>query len=225
MWVISFRIPEGGGAASSESVEHVPSASCGAASSECVEHAPSASGGGGDASDRMDVGYVSDRMDVEVQFDSLDAAWARFFVAIASPKSLTNLVSSSFQKAFGYPESLTFWGIRWWVLYVLILNTDIPSQCRGTQPLVPLPGPQTYVCVITSRWTVNHLESQEEDAAKCILFFKSMSCLGQIRSQRRDETWSDSLWQTFFFHLHGRPLRSQWLKRSRSRLVVVGNFN
>ena len=32
------------------------------------------------------------------------------------------------------------------------------------------------------------LESQEEDAPKCILFFKPMSCLGQIRSHRRDET-------------------------------------
>jgi hypothetical protein len=42
------------------------------------------------------------------------------------------------------------------------------------------------------------LESQEEDAPKCILFFKPMSWLGQIRSHRRDETWSASLWQTFF---------------------------
>jgi hypothetical protein len=42
------------------------------------------------------------------------------------------------------------------------------------------------------------LESQEEDTPKCILFFKPMSWLGQIRSHRRDESWSDSLWQTFF---------------------------
>jgi hypothetical protein len=42
------------------------------------------------------------------------------------------------------------------------------------------------------------LESQEEDAPKCILFFKSMSWMGQIRSHRRDESWSASLWQTFF---------------------------
>ena len=42
------------------------------------------------------------------------------------------------------------------------------------------------------------LESQEEDAPKRILFFKPMSWLGQIRSHRRDETWSASLWQTFF---------------------------
>jgi hypothetical protein len=33
---------------------------------------------------------------------------------------------------------------------------------------------------------------------KRILFFKPMSWLGQIRSHRRDETWSASLWQTFF---------------------------
>jgi hypothetical protein len=42
------------------------------------------------------------------------------------------------------------------------------------------------------------LESQEEDAPKRILFFKPMSWLGQIRSHRRDESWSASLWQTFF---------------------------
>jgi hypothetical protein len=42
------------------------------------------------------------------------------------------------------------------------------------------------------------LESQEEDAPKRILFFKPMSWLGQIRTHRRDESWSASLWQTFF---------------------------
>jgi len=42
------------------------------------------------------------------------------------------------------------------------------------------------------------LESQEEDAPKRILFFKPMSWLGQIRPHRRDESWSASLWQTFF---------------------------
>jgi hypothetical protein len=42
------------------------------------------------------------------------------------------------------------------------------------------------------------LESQEEDAPKRILFFKPMSWLRQIRTHRRDESWSASLWQTFF---------------------------
>ena len=42
------------------------------------------------------------------------------------------------------------------------------------------------------------LESLEEDAPKCLLFFKPMSWLGQIRPHRRDESWSASLWQTFF---------------------------
>ena len=37
------------------------------------------------------------------------------------------------------------------------------------------------------------LESQEEDTPKCILFFKPMSWLGQIRTRRRDESWSASL--------------------------------
>jgi len=38
------------------------------------------------------------------------------------------------------------------------------------------------------------LESQEEDVPKRVLFFKPMSWLGQIRSHRRDEVWSASLW-------------------------------
>jgi hypothetical protein len=42
------------------------------------------------------------------------------------------------------------------------------------------------------------LESQEEDAPKRVLFYKPMSWLGQIRPHRRDESWSPSLWHTFF---------------------------
>jgi hypothetical protein len=38
------------------------------------------------------------------------------------------------------------------------------------------------------------LESQEEDTPKRLLFFKPMSWLGQIRTHRRDESWSASLW-------------------------------
>ncbi len=69
------------------------------------------------------------------------------------------------------------------------------------------------------------LEYQEEDDPKSILFFKTMSWLGQIRSHRRDETWSVT---TVFGRLSFPPpweLRSQWLWRSRSRLVVAGNFS
>jgi hypothetical protein len=45
------------------------------------------------------------------------------------------------------------------------------------------------------RTEMSGLESQEdsEDTLKCVLFFKTMSWLGQIRSHRRDETWSASL--------------------------------
>jgi hypothetical protein len=42
------------------------------------------------------------------------------------------------------------------------------------------------------------LESLEEDDPKRILFYTPMGCLGQIRSHRRDETWSVSICQTFF---------------------------
>ncbi len=48
------------------------------------------------------------------------------------------------------------------------------------------------------RTEMTDLESQEEDAPKRILFFKPMSCLGQIRHYRRDEAWPTSLCQTFF---------------------------
>jgi hypothetical protein len=37
------------------------------------------------------------------------------------------------------------------------------------------------------------LEPQEEDAPQRLLFFKTMSWLGEIRSHRRDESWSPSL--------------------------------
>ncbi len=37
------------------------------------------------------------------------------------------------------------------------------------------------------------LESQEEDAPRRVLFFNPMSWLGQIRTHRRDESWSASL--------------------------------
>jgi hypothetical protein len=45
---------------------------------------------------------------------------------------------------------------------------------------------------------MDDLESQEEDTPKRILFFNPMSWLGQIRTHRRDESWSASLCQTFF---------------------------
>jgi hypothetical protein len=59
-------------------------------------------------------------------------------------------------------------------------------------------------CIVTTvedsvlRTEMVDLESQEEDDPKCILFFKTMNWLGQIRSHRRDETWSTRLWKTFF---------------------------
>jgi hypothetical protein len=48
------------------------------------------------------------------------------------------------------------------------------------------------------RMEMTGLQSQEEDAPKRVLYFKPLSCLGQIRPHRRDESWSVSLWQTFF---------------------------
>jgi hypothetical protein len=48
------------------------------------------------------------------------------------------------------------------------------------------------------RTEMANLESQQEDAPRRVLWFKPMSWLGQIRPHRRDESWSASLWQTFF---------------------------
>jgi hypothetical protein len=50
------------------------------------------------------------------------------------------------------------------------------------------------------------LESQEEDVPNRILFFKPMSWMGQIRTHRRDEVWSASLWQTFFVMTMGTQI-------------------
>jgi hypothetical protein len=40
------------------------------------------------------------------------------------------------------------------------------------------------------RTEMTGLESPEEDDPKRILFFKTMSWLGQVRTHRRDESWS-----------------------------------
>jgi hypothetical protein len=70
---------------------------------------------------------------------------------------------------------------------------------RGEQ--LSLRSQQSIVATVENsvlRTEMTGLESQEEDDPKRILFFKPMSWLGQIRSHRRDESWSVSLWQTFF---------------------------
>ena len=43
------------------------------------------------------------------------------------------------------------------------------------------------------RTEMTDLDSQEEDDPKRILFFNPMSVLGQIKTNRRDESWSPSL--------------------------------
>jgi hypothetical protein len=101
--------------------------------------------------------------------------------------------------------------------------TTIPSQHRVTQQILShwqtfqdlklmfvgsrraeqlnLHSQQRIVATVEDsvlRTEMTGLESQEKDDPKRILFFKTMSWLGQIRSHRRDETWSASLCQTFF---------------------------
>jgi hypothetical protein len=48
------------------------------------------------------------------------------------------------------------------------------------------------------RTEMENLEPEEDDAPRRVLWHKPLSCLGQIRPHRRDESWSASLWQTFF---------------------------
>ena len=96
--------------------------------------------------------------------------------------------------------------------------TVIPSQLRVTQQILShwkpfrdlkllfagsrlaeqlsLHSQQRIVATVEDsvlRTEMTGLESQEEDAPKRILFFKPMSWLGQIRTHRRDETWSPGL--------------------------------
>ena len=94
----------------------------------------------------------------------------------------------------------------------------IPSQCRVTQQILShwqpfrdlkfrfavsrraeqlnLRSQQSIVATVEDsllRTEMDTLESLEEDDPKHILFFKPMGWLGQIRTHRRDETWSANL--------------------------------
>ena len=89
------------------------------------------------------------------------------------------------------------------------LKLMFPVSCLAEQ--LSLRSQQRIVATVEDsvlRTEMAGLESQEEDDLKRILFFKTMSWIGQIRSQRRDETWSTSLCKTLFFHGHGRPVPS-----------------
>jgi hypothetical protein len=65
------------------------------------------------------------------------------------------------------------------------------------------------------------LESQEEDDPKRILWYKPTGFLGVIRSHHRDESWSVSLWDTFFVTCVGlkKPVLTKY-----SRFVVAKKF-
>ncbi len=74
------------------------------------------------------------------------------------------------------------------------LKLMFPDSCRAEH--LSLRSQQRIVVTVEDsvlRTEMGVLESQEEDAPKRILFFKPMSWLGEIRSHRRDETWSASL--------------------------------
>ncbi len=110
-----------------------------------------------------------------------------------------------------------------WELWLQCCPTAVPSQDRVTQQILShwqsfqdvklmfsgsyrveqlsLRSHQRVVDTVEEsvlQMEMSGLESQEEDAPNRILFFKPMSWLGQIRPHRRDESWSSSLWQTFF---------------------------
>ena len=79
------------------------------------------------------------------------------------------------------------------------LKVRFASSCRVEQ--LNLRSQQRIVATVEDsvlRTEMTGLESLEEDDPKRILFYKPMGWLGQIRSHRRDEAWSVSLWQTFF---------------------------
>ena len=71
------------------------------------------------------------------------------------------------------------------------LKSRFPGSRRAEQ--LSLCSQQHIVVTVEDsvfRMEMTGLESLEEDDPKHILFYKSMGCLGQIRSHRRDETWS-----------------------------------
>ena len=47
------------------------------------------------------------------------------------------------------------------------------------------------------RTEMRDLESQEENGPKCVLWYKPMAWLGEVRPSRRHGSWSASLWQSF----------------------------
>jgi hypothetical protein len=93
---------------------------------------------------------------------------------------------------------------------------DLQLKFVGSRRLEQLRSLSQQLVVATVQESVlrtemDDLDPQEEDDPKCILFYKPMSWLGQIRSHRRDESWSASLWQTFFSTY--MTLRSQCLPK------------
>jgi hypothetical protein len=68
--------------------------------------------------------------------------------------------------------------------------TVIPSQFKVTKQILLHWQPFRDLKI---KCVGSDLESQEEDTPERILFFKPMSWLGQIRTHRRDESWSASL--------------------------------
>ena len=82
-----------------------------------------------------------------------------------------------------------------------------PGSSRAEQ--LTLRSQQRIVATVEDsvlRTEMAGLESQEEDAPPCILFYKPMSWLGQIRPHRRDEAWPVTLCQTFFSVSLGAPI-------------------
>ena len=74
------------------------------------------------------------------------------------------------------------------------LKSRFPGSCRAEQ--LSLRSQQHTVATVEDsvlRTEMVDLESLEEDDPKRILFYKPMCWLGQIRSHRRDESWSPNL--------------------------------
>ncbi len=63
-----------------------------------------------------------------------------------------------------------------------------------------------------------------EDALRCVLWFKPMSWLGQIRPHRRDEAWSASLWKTFFASCVGANIPALSVGEVTLTLVLMDTY-
>ena len=113
---------------------------------------------------------------------------------LCGERTLRTLQSLPSQAQNGLAQQI----IRHWQPFKDLKQTFAVSRraeqlCVGTQQRIVATVEDSVL-----RTEMGDLQSQEEDAPKSVLWYKPKAWLGVISPHRRDETWSASLWQTFF---------------------------